>query len=207
MSAVITNSITNALHALFLFFYFCCTCIYWLKGDKRFIGLIVLFFLIIFGLKILGVWAHYAEGKAYTPKIWLAIALGIVFLNYCTVYMIKTPLTMRVIIIFISLLGVWFNTYSNDNNFLYLAVPLLLTYLTVAIYSKNTTRLGFILIFLSNIIWILLREGSNIVLGHEVPVAYRYDNDIYHVLLIISTFILFRSIFKGDWSYPESISK
>ena len=48
------------------------------------------------------------------------------------------------------------------------------------------------MVVISNIVWIAARKIGGIFAGGEVPVAYRYDNDLYHFLLIASTFVIFQ---------------
>ncbi|KTD08597.1 hypothetical protein [Legionella jamestowniensis] len=200
MTAIITNAWTNALHALFLFFYFLIAAIQWLKGNSKFTLYIVIFFLTIFVLKLLGVWVHYAFDQSYTVKIWIAISLGVVFLNYCLIHAIRISDPIRISVLLISLIFTFF--YLNKHDFLYIALSVIFIYSLAAAYSKGLVRLGFIAVIASNIIWIGLREGTNLILGYELPVQYRYDNDLYHLLLIGSTYIIFVAIMRGDWSYP-----
>lgn len=37
----------------------------------------------------------------------------------------------------------------------------------------------------------------------KIPIEYRYDNDVYHLLLIVSTFVLYKAIAGGDWKHPQ----
>lgn len=200
MTAITTNTWTNAFHALFLLFYFLIAVIQWLKGNEKFTIYIVSFFLTIFILKMLGVWVHYASGQAYTAQIWVTIGLGVVFLNYCLIHAIDISGPIRIAVMFISLAFTYF--YLSQQNFLYIALSVIFIYSLAAFYSKGLVRTGFVAVVVSNIIWIGLREGVNAMLGYELPVQYRYDNDLYHILLICSTYIIFVSIWRGDWSYP-----
>ena len=200
MNALFTNSISNGIHALFLFCYFILSLNYRLKNNQKFSSLIVVLFLSLFILKVLGVFAHSSYGIPYEKQIWLAIGLSIVFLNYTIFHAMSAPPFVRLIVILISLSSVWLNIIFE--NFLFIAINSLLVYLLAAIYSSGKTRIAFIFIVVSNIIWILLRESINAYLGYELPEQFRYDNDIYHLLLIISSFLLYRSIVKGDWRYP-----
>jgi hypothetical protein len=55
----------------------------------------------------------------------------------------------------------------------------------------------------SNVIWIAAREISSFWVGHELPVPLRYDNDLYHLMLIASTFIIYQAILRGYWIHPS----
>ncbi|KTD22163.1 Uncharacterised protein [Legionella lansingensis] len=202
MNAITTNALTNALHAVFLLFYFLIAAFQWIKGNKKFTNFIVVFFLMIFVLKVLGVWVHYAYGQPYVGHLWIAIGLGVVFLNYCLIQAMDVSDSIRIVVIFISLAFTYFNI--TQDSFLFIALSVIFIYSLAAIYSKGLARVGFIAVIASNIIWIALREGTNMLLGYEVPVEYRYDNDLYHILLILSTFIIFFAITRGDWPYPAS---
>ncbi|CEK09814.1 hypothetical protein [Legionella hackeliae] len=203
MTAITTNAWTNALHALFLLSYFLIAAIQWLKGNNKFTLYIVTFFLTIFVLKILGVWVHYSYGQPYTAHIWVAISLGVVFLNYCLIHAINISSFIRLAVMFISLVFTYF--YLSQQNFLYIALAVIFIYSLVAIYSRGLVRIGFIAVVVSNLIWIGLREGTSAMLGYELPVQYRYDNDVYHLLLICSTYLIFVAIVRGDWSYPDEV--
>lgn len=203
MNAITTNTLTNALHAFFLFFYFLAAAFQWRKGNEKFTNFIVVFFLIIFVLKILGVWVHYAHGQPYIGRIWIVISLGVIFLNYCLIHAINISNDIRIVVIFISLIFAYF--HITQDNFLFIALSVIFIYSLAAIYSKGLARIGFIAVIFSNITWIILREGTNILLGYEIPAQYRYDNDLYHILLIFSTFIIFFAIARGDWPYPNEV--
>ncbi|MDI9818290.1 MULTISPECIES: hypothetical protein [unclassified Legionella] len=204
MNAITTNALTNALHAFFLFFYFLMAAIQWMKGNKKFTHFIVIFFLTIFVLKMLGVWVHYAYGRPYVEHLWIIISLGVVFLNYCLIYAIRASEATRVLVMFVSLGFTYF--YLTRDNFLFIALSVIFIYSLAAVHSKGLSRIGFVAVIFSNMLWIILREGVSALLGYTVPVQYRYDNDLYHILLIISTFIIFLAICRGDWPYPKTAS-
>ncbi|VEG92471.1 DUF6962 family protein [Legionella spiritensis] len=202
MDAIITNALTNALHALFLLSYFILAFLQWQKGNAKFTGFIVSFFLIVFLLKILGVLVHYLSGNDYVNDLWLAIAMGVVLHNYFLIHAMRIPETLRAITMVFSLFLA--GCFIIHDNFIFIALLLIMVYLLAAIYSEKLTRFGFISVITANIIWIILREGSRFILGYEVPIEWRFDNDVYHLLLIIATFIVYLSIQRGDWSYPKN---
>jgi hypothetical protein len=198
---MLTNFITNGLLAITILFYTLSSAIQWLEGNKKFTGFIVLYFLSFLVLSLLATLAHYlAKDTDNSAPIWFVISLGIIFFNYCLIYAIKVHDFVRVLVIFFSLVCIYY--FHVTGHFLFIASASMLIYLLAAIYSKGLTRLGFITVVISNLFWLALRAGTNLVLGYAVPIQYRYDNDIYHFLLIISTFIVYKSIVRGDWSYP-----
>jgi hypothetical protein len=202
VSAEVTNALTNALHALFLFLYLTGAAKHYLRKNERFTGSIVVFFLILFVLKLMGVYVHYfpsKEGLAYT---WIAISLLVVFLNYVIVHAMETPDFVRGFAVLVSLIfSLLF--IVNAGNFAYVALPLILIYLAAAYYSRGLVRLGFLLVVVSNLLWIAGREIASFLIGYELPVHLRFDNDLYHLMLIASTFIIYKAILRGDWIIPS----
>jgi hypothetical protein len=201
ISAETTNAFTNALHAMFLFLYMTGSAKHYLDNSKYFTGSIVAFFLILFVLKLMGVYVHYYPSEDGLSHVWIAISLLVVFLNYVIVYALQTPGLFRSFAVLISLIFS-FLFIVNGGSFIYLALPLILVYLAAAYYSRGLLRLGFLLVVTSNVIWIAAREISSFWVGHELPVHLRYDNDLYHLMLIASTFIIYQAILRGYWTHP-----
>jgi len=202
ISAETTNALTNALHAMFLFLYLTGSAKHYLHNNKYFTGSIVAFFLILFVLKLMGVYVHYYPSEDGISHVWIAISLLVVFLNYVIVNALNTPEVFRSFAILISLVFS-FLFIVNGGSFIYLALPLILIYLAAAYYSRGLLRLGFLLVVTSNVIWIAAREISSFWVGHELPVHLRFDNDLYHFMLIASTFIIYQAISRGDWIDPS----
>jgi hypothetical protein len=200
MNALMTNALTNALHAGVLFIYFFLSYSKWLQGNKYFTGFIVSLFLVAFVLKVLGVLVHYYTGNPHVPTLWLTIAMLMILLNYFITCAIKMPDGIRAISIVISLFFI--GSFIIQNHFFYIALSMIFSYGLAAFYSRNMTRFGFLSIVGANILWIILRKGGEFILQTPIPPEYRFDNDIYHILLIVSTFIIYKSIEKGNWSYP-----
>jgi hypothetical protein len=196
--ATFTNAISNALHSFFLFFYFCGAVVHYRKGNSSFSLLIVLYFLTLFFLKVLGIYVHYYNVDTALTNSWIAISLLTIMLNYLLVEAMKMPETARIIVLFLSI-GSSFLFMTHNGDFIYIALPVLLVYLIAACYSASMTRTGFVMVVIANVVWILTRTAENHFAGHEIAAGYRYDNDIYHLLLIISTFIIYKSIVKGHW--------
>lgn len=196
INAIITNAVTNALHASFLLLYFIGAIVHYLKKDNTFSLLMVLFFLTLLILKILGVYVHYQPATTEISSAWIAISLLIIMLNYLIVQAIKIPDASRAFVVFLSILFSFLFIIHNGD-FIYLAIPETLVYLIMAFYTKSVLRIGFIVSFCSNIVWIVLRSAENYWIGHVILPEYRYDNDIYHLLLIVSTFILYKSFSYG----------
>ena len=93
----------------------------------------------------------------------------------------------------------------NGGGFVYLALPLTLIYLAAAYYSRGLLRLGFLFVVASNVIWIAAREIASFWIGYDLPVQLRYDNDLYHLMLIASTLIIYQAILCGYWANPLGV--
>lgn len=204
MSAILTNTMTSGLLVIVFFSCFLGALIHRLRGNSYFTRLIVIVFFTLFMLTIMSSLAHFYTDRLPTDllnHLWIAIGVGIVFLNYSLVYAIKIPDSIRILVVLMSLMFLYFFVIFNE--YFFIALSIIFCYTLAAIYSYQSTRVAFIAIIVSNLIWIILREGANYELGYTLPPMYRYDNDIYHLLLIVSTFMLYKSIKEGDWSYPD----
>ncbi|MDW8897084.1 hypothetical protein SFB48_04680 [Legionella pneumophila] len=175
--ATTTNAISNAVHAFFLLLYLIGACIHYFKKDHTFSLLIVFFFLNLLVLKVLGVYVHYYPSHLHLPPAWIAISLLVIMLNYLFL--------------------------THDGNYTYIALPVVLVCLIAAYYSQAKVRIGFVMVVISNLIWIVTRHIENYLTGHEIPLEYRYDNDIYHILLILSTYVIYRGIAEGQWRHSH----
>lgn len=197
MPAETTNALTNALHALCLFLYFLGAVRHRRRGSDRFSESIVYLFLLLFVLKVMGVYVHYTPHSVSVKYVWGVISVGLIFLNYVMLHTIAAPIACRVGAI------AFFITSSSLSlligaDYIYLAVPLAVISFAAAHFSYSTLRLGFIASGISNLVWIGSRKITAWYLGEQVPVAYRYDNDVYHILLIISTFMIYKAVAQGD---------
>ncbi len=197
-----TNAISNAVHAFFLLLYLISACIHYFKKDDTFSLLIVFFFLILLVLKVLGVYVHYYPSHLYLPPAWIAISLLVIMLNYLLVQSMQMPDLCRVIVVFLSIIFTYL-FLTHDGNYTYIALPVILVYLIAAYYSQAKVRIGFVMVVISNLIWIVTRHIANYLTGHEIPIEYRYDNDIYHILLILSTYVIYKGIAEGQWKHPH----
>ena len=210
-SAILTNSITNGLHALFLLSYFLLTIYQYTKKNPAIHSiLVVLFFFFIFAVKILGVVVHYYI-DVLSPNVfnglWIAISIGSICLDYCLLYGLAMPdIARRIGLGLTVILNLVFISQAVEGVIKYhtIALSLILVFLLAAYYSKGLTRVAVICVIVSNIIWIALRVGISLyVINLQENVQYTYDNDLYHLMLIVSTFIVYLSIVRGDWTYPE----
>ena len=186
-AATITNAITNALHASFLLAYF--------VGSTRarlprpVVGL----FFLLFVLKVMGVYVHYAPDTPGAVRVWAIIAVSSVVMNFTIMSEagVSRRLALGVIGICIAATAVFL---TGVGDFTYIALPTALVFGVAARGAPAGTklRLGLAMVVISNLVWITARKIGGAVAGGEVPVAYRYDNDLYHFLLIASTFVIYQ---------------
>lgn len=198
LSAVITNTLTNAFNSLISLIFFVSALIFYLKKDPGFSLYVVLFFLNLFALITLGVYVHYADVQTALPPGWLAISLLMIMQSYLLSHSLSMPDLLRVFLVFLAILSTFFFSILNAA-FIFIALPTVLIYLIAACYAHPMLRAGFLMVVFSNIAWICLRQIENYVYGQEIPIEYRYDNDFYHVLLIIGIIMIYRAAIKGYW--------
>ncbi len=200
MNAEFTNALTNGLHALCLLMYFLVAARATQRDDERFTGSVVGIFLLIFVLKMLGVFVHYAPKGPGWAEMWVGIGLGLVLLHYVIMQTLRFPSHYRLMgLLFASTCTVLF---LMRHDFIFLAVEILVFNLAAALYGRGLLRIGFAGVVLSVVVWIAARKGAETWLGGELPTAWRYDNDLFHFMLIASTFIIFRGFARGD-GVPE----
>lgn len=196
MDAHFTNAITNGLHATCLLIYLAAALRARLRGNPRFTEIVVGFFLLTFCLKVMGVFVHYAPESDGVRETWIGIGAGVVLLNYLILQALRFPVSFRVGGLLFSLGCTALVAASGRFNFI--AVEIAVINLAAALYCRGLMRVGFAGVVIANIAWLVAREGTGAWLGHEVPSEWRYDNDLYHFMLIASTFLIFKAFARGD---------
>lgn len=209
-SAIITNSITNFLHASALFGYFLIALSSYLKIRSKFSFRLVCMFFVLFFNKVLGVLVHYLYpilSSEILSLLWMFIGLGSLLFSYFLIYSIEIPNLIKrsaILVVFIFVLLFENLTYKGDIRYFLLAISQLISFLVAIFYSRKLARIGLIFAVCSTIFWILARQIGLIYWDQNINVEYTYDNDIYHLMLIVSTYILFLSVNKGCWNYSKS---
>lgn len=196
MNAELTNAATNGLHALCLFFYFWAALRAWQRGDGYFTRAVVGFFFLCFVLKVMGVYVHYEPTAKAVAAVWVVIGFGITLLHYFLLQALRFPLPYR-------LLGVLFAVACGTlglvrKDFDFLAVEIVVFNMVAALASRGLLRWGFLGVVSSAVFWIAARKGTEAWIGRELPTAWRYDNDIFHFMLIASTFVVYKAFARGD---------
>lgn len=164
--------------------------------------------------KVLGAIAHYflfSLSPTAIMCIWMVISINAVLLTYFLLYSLDIPnIWRRCALAASAILNLVFcvDTYFGSSHYGLLALSGILTFSTAIFFTHRLTRVGFICIICANILWIAARTAiSTFILdienGNEL---YRYDNDVYHIFLIISTYIVYLSLIRGDWTYPKKVS-
>ena len=121
-------------------------------------------------------------------------------MNYFVLHVVRFPVSYRVagVIFAVGCTAV----VAASGRFNFMAVEIAVINLAAALWCRGWLRIGFFGVVASNIFWLVAREGGNAWLGYEVPTALRYDNDVYHLFLIVSTFVIYKGFARGD-GLPE----
>lgn len=196
MNAEFTNALSNGLHALALFIYFSAARRARNRGEERFTRSVVGFFFLLFLLKVLGVYVHYDPESPAVKVAWTVVGVGVILMHYLLLKILGFALRWR-------LAGVAFAIACSVPSFVwynfdFLAVEILVFHLVAAFASQGLLRLGFLGVVGSALFWIVARKGTEAWIGHELSTEYRYDNDLFHFLLIASTFIVYKAFAKGE---------
>ncbi len=165
LEATLTNAITNALHATFLLAYFIGATR--AKIPRAVVGL----FFLLFILKIMGVYVHYAPDSPGAIRVWAIIAISTVVMNFIVMREagVGKKLTLGIIAICIAATG-YFLTGVGD--FTFIALPTALVFGVAAKHARagSKLRLGLLMVVGSNLVWITARKiGEAIAGGTAAP--------------------------------------
>ena len=138
--------------------------------------------------------------------LWNLISIQILIISFLTTFLIAIPKKVGRIYLAFSLLSSILFIFNQS--FIYLVISQLVGTIIYIKYSRGYLRIGWSGILLSNLLWMLMRYGILLgILGliDEELNIYRFDNDIYHFMLIGSTFFLFKSVNKELWPKKGTI--
>lgn len=182
-----TNALTNGLHASFLLAYFIGAC------RASFPRTVTGLFFLLFVLKLMGVYVHYAPESGGAIALWAIIAVSTVVMNILVLREAGVP-ARRASLVIATCIGGTGLFLTGLRDFSYIAIPTALVFAVAARHAPAGSKLrtGLGMVAASNILWFAMRKIGEVVLGGEVPVSYRYDNDVYHFLLIASTFMIYQ---------------
>lgn len=191
------NSFTNFLHALALATYAFLVYVGIAAGEPFYTSTLLTLFTMLFVLKLFGVAVHFPWVEARPSvrnMLWACVALGVVMLNTATLFALPASPVVVALGVFVSAFATVVFLYILRTHVRYapIALSFITVYLLAALSTCGLLRLGFLLVVASNVLWVVLSY---------VPYlrSHAYHNDLYHLALIGSTFVLFRSIEVGLW--------
>ncbi len=195
------NSFTNFLHAVALASYT------WLvynglsQGKPYYDFYIFGCFALLFVIKIFGILVHIPSIETNREKhnfFWIIISVLVIFLNYSTLRSINTNWILVVsgtgIVIILSSLYIR-SLFNSGGKFYLIAAAFTIVHSLCAIVTRNELSLAWFYLLMSNLLWIVF---SKIQFLHK----HKYHNDIYHFMLIGSTYYLYSTIETGLWKNP-----
>lgn len=191
------NSFTNFLHALALGVYASLVYVGLHVGNTLYTPAIFATFFLLFLLKVLGVAVHLPSVERNIPvrnALWVFIALGVPLLALVTLYALHVSLIIVALGVGVALVsvGVFLYVLRTRVQYVPLALSMALVYLLAALLTCGLLRVGFLLVVFSNLVWLALARVSYLEQN-------KYHNDIYHVMLIVSTYVLYYSVELGLW--------
>lgn len=190
VDAEFTNAVSNGVHAAFLLAYVIAARRQQQRGTGGFTDLVVAFFALTFVLKVLGVFVHHDPGSSAAIAVWAVIGVGVIILHVLILRLLELPEGQhRAWIAFCVITAGLAGAFGS---FAFMAVQVLTINGLAARRTTGLVRLGFAGVVVANIVWLVLRMGAEAWIGGTLPTADRYDNDVYHVLLIVSTFALYK---------------
>ncbi len=195
------NSFTNFLHAVALASYT------WLvysglkEGRQHYDIYIFGCFAFLFVIKIFGIIVHVPKIENNRDKhnfFWVIISILVIFLNYVTLKSINTNsilvFTGTGIVAILSSLYIR-SLFNSGGKFYLIASAFTIVHSLCAIVTRGQLSLAWFYLLMSNLLWIVF---SKISFLHK----NKYHNDIYHFMLIGSTYYLYSTIESGLWKNP-----
>jgi len=168
-------------------------------GHPNFTLFIFLTFLSVFILKILGMLVHLPLIDKIRNRhnfFWILISVLLIGLNALTLAALKTPAWILVAgVVWTAILAALYvrSLYQESwGNFGFIALAMIGIYGLCAVISKAQLRIAWTLLIVCNGIWILLAKI-------EWLNKRKLHNDIYHLVLICSTYYLYNTVHLGLW--------
>ncbi len=192
------NSITNAMHATALGIYTYLVYLGLINKDPYYNIWIFLLFFSVFILKILGVIVHIPkieQNKKWHNFFWIIISVLVIGLNTVTLVAVNVNWTILLTGVAVtSLLCTLYirSLYTGSGDFILIALTMAFIHILCAVVTEDILRFAWICLLFSSLLWILLSR---------VPFLLRrkFHNDIYHLALIASTYLLYITIPTGLW--------
>lgn len=195
------NSFTNFLHAVALATYSYLVYKGLAEGKEHFDIYIFGCFSLLFVIKIFGIIVHIPRIENNREKhnfYWIIISILIIILNYITLKSINTHIYLVILGtgIVLVLASFYIRSLLNSGGKFYLiAIAFTIVHSICTIVTRGQLSLAWFYLLMSNFLWIVF---SKIPYLHK----HKYHNDIYHLMLIASTYYLYSTIETGLWNNP-----
>lgn len=169
-----------------------------INNEPFFNAWIFLSFLCVFILKILGVIVHIPaveQDEKQHNFFWIIIAILVIGLNTVTLLAINAGSVLLAAGIAITIILVIFyirSLFTSTGEFYLIAGAMAIVHILCAAATEGILRTAWVCLLLSSLLWIVLSRVPYLL-------RYKYHNDIYHLALIASTYLLYRTISTGLW--------
>lgn len=195
------NSFTNFLHAVALASYTYLVYMGLSQNKPNYDIYIFGCFSLLFVIKIFGIIVHIPRIENNREKhnfFWIIISILIIFLNYTTLKSINTNIYLVIagtgIVVLLASLYIK-SLFNSGGKFYLIAAAFTIVHSLCAIVTRGQLSLAWFYLLMSNLLWIVF---SKIPYLHK----HKYHNDIYHFMLIASTYYLYSTIESGLWKNP-----
>lgn len=195
------NSFTNFLHAVALATYT------WLvyqgltQGRPHYDIYILTCFGLLFVIKIFGIIVHIPSVENNRTKhnfFWIIISLLCILLNFVTLKSIHTNLVLvysgTTIVAILAFLYIK-SLFNSGGKFYLIASAFTLVHCACTIVTRDKLSLAWFYLLMSNLLWIVFSKVPFLLKN-------KFHNDIYHFMLIGSTYYLYSTIETGLWENP-----
>jgi hypothetical protein len=205
-NAELMNSISN-----FMMGFFNLSClIYLIRTKKNSVGIQPkLLFVIFIAMSFTGMIAHIPSLSLFELAIsWSFISLEV--LGFVFLVWFSHDISKKIAIVgaFISLVLIFYHIIAYFNlvflghkepSFLLLALPMLTAMIALAYKSYGYVRIGAITKIFANVFQVFGTYTVLQLVGQDRYDDFKYHNDIYHLLLMISSFYFCKGVLKGQW--------
>ena len=193
------NSITNLMHAVALTTYTILIGRALALGEEHFTVWIFVTFFIVMIVKYLGMIVHLPVVDLHDRRhhtFWIAISIAVIFMNAFTLLAIQAHAGIVIAGTAITggLCGYYMHTLFRPDrgNFAFVALAMVIEYGLCAALTTGPVRFAWVCLIASNALWVALKQVKALS-------ERKLHNDIYHLLLIGSSYLLYDSITSGLW--------
>ena len=192
------NSITNAMHAAALAIYTYLVYQGLINDKPHYTIWIFLLFLIVLILKLIGVLVHIPrieKDRRWHNFFWVIISVLVIVLNVVTLEAVNSGwilFTAGVTVSSILCVAYIRSLFTGTGTFMWVASAMAFMHILCAVITQDALRAAWICLMASSLLWIVLSR---------VPFLQRrkFHNDIYHLALIASTYLLYTTVSTGLW--------